>query len=346
MRRTSVNQPIVAFGKKSGFGRWGNRVPRHFLYILIVFLAGSPLRASTAEERHAAIERALNFIYRTASDDANFSRYGSDMLWCFYSISHTARDPQLAVEAAGMGRELARRWRRQHQHVRAEGTATEIYLMILGSYSADRLGLPDRQLKRELSHAALRFKAKDYLGFDPAQGPPALDDPKRFDTFTDALIHSYFGDAYGVPLGAHYRDVVRWLPHLRPFDGYDDDIEFDAFYTVTHAIYTLDRYHEKSIAASLLPDEFSFLRRRLEEAVSDEDPEMVAEALDCLKAAGLENDPQVGKGMDYLISSQRSDGSWAGDDGDTYTAYHSAWAGIDGLRDYRYRGQVKSLPWR
>lgn len=322
-----------------------NCVRRLAIYILIFCFAGSAASASSVQDRHAAIERALGFIHNIASDERNFERYGSDLLWCLYSISHTSSDPELSGEAARMGRNLAKRWRASHSHVPTNPTATDIYLMVAGAYAADRLGLPDSRFKKELRQAARRFKAADYLGFDPSK-PPLLDDPKRFDIFTDALIRSYFGDAYGVPLGAHYRDVVRWLPRLRPYDGYDDDTEFDAFYAVTHVIYTLDRYHENSIAMSLLPEEFRFVRRKLDDAIAEEDPEMAAEAIDCLKAAGLKNDPQVEKGIEYLVASQRADGAWAGDPDDVYTAYHSAWTGIDGLRDYHYRGRVKSLPWQ
>jgi hypothetical protein len=321
------------------------RVRRLVISTLILCFATSALSAGPIEGRQAAIERALAFIQTVASNDTNFARYGSDMLWCLYSISHTSRDPQLASESARMGRELAGRWRNSHRHVPAEATAIEIYKMVIGAYAADRLGLPDAQFKRELHRAVLRFTAKDYLGFDP-QKPPGLDDPQRYGIFTDALIRSYFGDTYGIPLGAHYREVVRWLPLLRPYEGHDEDTEFDAFYTVTHVIYTLDRYHENGITMSLLPEEFRFLKRKLNDAIDDEDPEMVGEAIDCLKAAGLENDPQVEKGMNYLIATQRPDGAWAGDNDDVYTAYHSAWTGIDGLRDYHYRRQVKSLPWQ
>ncbi len=314
------------------------------LFIFTVRVASQSLPAVPQEDRHAAIERALAFIYTTASNETNFGQYGSDMLWCLYSISHTSRDPQLAAEAARTGRELAQHWRNSHPHVPANATAIDVYRLVSGAYAADRLGFPDARFKKELRRAAPHFTAKDYLRFDPAHGPPALDDPKRYDIFTDALIRSYFGDAYGILLGAHYRDVLRWLPSLRPYDGDDEDTEFDAFYAVTHVIYTLDRYHEKGVAMSLLPQEFRFLRRKLDQAIEDDDPEMVGEAIDCLKAAGLENDPQVRRGMNYLISTQRADGTWAGDDSDTYTAYHSAWTGIDGLRDYRYRGRVRRLP--
>jgi hypothetical protein len=33
-----------------------------------------------------------------------------------------------------------------------------------------------------------------------------------------------------------------------------------------------------------------------------------------------------------------------GRDGNVYSAYHSAWTSIDGLRDYHYRGAVTELP--
>ena len=78
--------------------------------------------------------------------------------------------------------------------------------------------------------------------------------------------------------------------------------------------------------------------------MKEDDPEMVGEALDTLKAAGFENDPEVQKGMQYLIKNQRPDGAWAGNQDDVYTEYHSAWTGIDGLRDYRFHGQVTKLP--
>jgi hypothetical protein len=307
---------------------------------LIALVAlGTMARGASLADRRAAIDRALSFLEATAATDANVARYGNDLLWCFYTISHTSRDRRLRTQARQMARDLARRWRKMHPHVPADASARDIYRFVVGAYTADRLGFRDARFKEELRQAAGRFTAQDYLGFDAAHESPRLDDPKRYDVFTDALIRSYFGDAYGITLGAHHRDVVGWLPRLRPYDGNDEDTEFDIFYAISHVIYTANGYHERRINPSLLPQEFQFLRRKLAEAIDDADPEMVAEALDCLKAAGFEHDPQVLAGMEYLVSSQRTNGSWAGDDDDLYTQYHSAWAGIDGLREYRYRGE-------
>jgi hypothetical protein len=121
-------------------------------------------------------------------------------------------------------------------------------------------------------------------------------------------------------------------------------MEFDIFYAITHLIYTLDRYNERRIAARLLPDEYVFLRRKLKQAIAEDDPEIVGESLDCLKSAGLERDPDVLAGEQYLISAQRPDGSWVEDPDDPYTVFHAAWTGIDGLRDYRFHGKVRRMP--
>jgi hypothetical protein len=206
------------------------------------------------------------------------------------------------------------------------------------------LGIKDPGLKAELRKAAVRYTAKDYLGFDAPNEPPNLNDPERYDKWSGALIYTFFADAYGVALGARYQDVVQWLPRLRPYLEGDDSLEFDEFYAITHLIYTLNRYNERRISPRFLHDEVEFLKRRMSEAIDDDDPEMVAEGMDCLKSLEMENDPLVLQGQQYLISSQRPDGAWAGDADDIYTEYHSAWTGIDGLRDYRFRGKVRKMP--
>jgi hypothetical protein len=266
-------------------------------------------------------------------------------IFCGVSIpSPTPPRTELSESAGNMGRELAARWRKSHRHVPPDANANRIFLLVSGAYSADRLGFPDRRYKSELRKAAAKFTAQQFLGFDPTHGPPQMDDPGRYDQWYSALIVTFFGDGYGIRMGAHYRDVLRWLPRLRPYEGHDEDMEFDIFYAITHVIYTVDRYHERSVSGSLLPAELVFLRRKLNQAMEDEDPEMVGEALDCLKATGFQNDPQVLAGIKFLVASQRADGSWAGDPDDLYTEYHSAWAGIDGLRDYHFHGKVKKLP--
>lgn len=333
---------------------------------LAVLAAGLPLcgaGASSAAPAPAAggdaavtqaISRALAFVYRSASDSANFRAHGDDYLWCFFSIARTARDPQLARAALAMARERAHAWRREHRVVPSGADPDEIANLVQGAFVSDLLGAPDNGFKEQLRRAARRFSADDFLDFDPRKAPPAAVwacDPcpkpqtlrSRYDVFTGALIVTYFGDAYGIRLGASHHDVVRWLPRMRPYPT--SKAEFgDAFYAVSHVVYTLNGYGAKRIEPRLLPDEVALLRRGLVTGVAQRDPEIVGEALDTLKAFGFDQrEPLIARGIAYLLANQRPDGTWAGAPGDVYTRYHSAWTGIDGLRSYRFGTEIRRL---
>src|SRR6266850_558793 len=62
----------------------------------------------TAAQRQRAIQRGLNYIYKVTRVKQNFDNYGADFLWCFHSLSATAKDPWLRDNALRMGRERAR----------------------------------------------------------------------------------------------------------------------------------------------------------------------------------------------------------------------------------------------
>src|ERR1700754_2279855 len=62
----------------------------------------------THADKKRAIRRGLDFIYRTAKDEKNYAEYGSDYLWCFYTIAATTSDPDLKAYAGKMARERAR----------------------------------------------------------------------------------------------------------------------------------------------------------------------------------------------------------------------------------------------
>lgn len=321
----------------------GLRVAGRVLTLIVFVTNVSAACFAQTENPSHAIDRALRFIYTTASDKTVFADHGEDFLWCFFSIGLTAQDPELRQQAAKMGIELAANWRLSHPHVSKSAHAGEIKRLVMEAYAADRLGVRDRRFKEELRRAAARFTARDFLGFDAPNEPPDPNDANRYDTWCGALICTFFGDGYGIELGARHRDVVKWLPRLHPYREGDESLQFDEFYAITHLIYTLNAYGEHRVSPSSLLEEIGFLKRRMSEALDDDDPEMVGEGMDCLKMLGFENDPLVLRGKQYLLSTQRPDGTWAGDPDDIFTAYHSAWTSIDGLRDYRFRGKVRKL---
>jgi hypothetical protein len=329
----------------------------------------------TEADRRRAITRGLKFIYRTALNRRNFADYGPDYLWCFYSLSASVEDAQIRRLAHRMGTERARFWRRMHRSVSPDADAGMISSLTYGNDAADSLGVYDHEFKRQLKREAARFKARDYLLFDPTSEPPPDDVPDecrrcgasnargrrvcfvcqtklvmrtRYDVWYDALITTYVGDRSGIKLGAHYLDVLKWLPGLRPYTATPQSAgeEFhDTVYAITHIVYTLNNYSQYRLSPRLLPQEFEFLKANLKAAIMEEDADMLGEFMDSLRAFGLATaDPLLRAGVEYYLTHQNPDGSW-GDplEKDIYMRYHPTWNAVAGLSEYAWRGEGLSF---
>ncbi len=326
-----------------------------------------------AADRARAVRRGLDFIYQTARDPSNFDFYGSDYLWCFYTISESVSDPSVRDAARRMGLERARHWRSTHRRLPEDADANTVSDYAFGSDAADSLGLTDRKLKLQIRRAAARFGARDFLLFDPRTEAPPADVPAecefdrawnprgatecrrcgralrvrtRQDVWYDALITAYVGERYGVRLGAGYGEILGWLPSLRPHrgggSGGDAREFYDTVYAVTHVVYTLNDYGQRRIPARLLPEEFAFLRSNLRAAIAAGDADMLGEFMDSLRAFGLtDRDAEIREGMEYLLTHQNPDGSW-GDpsERDIYHRYHPTWNAVAALSNYAWRADA------
>jgi hypothetical protein len=322
----------------------------------------------TEAERRRAVGRGLRFIYQTALDERNFKEYGSDYLWCFYTVGASVRDAGVRRAARRMGVERARHWRRTHRTLPADLDAATLSDYAFGHDAATSLGLRDPRLAAQLRRAARRFSARDFLLFDPLTEAPPPDVPQACefdraqyargtracrrcgrplrmrtpqDVWYDALITAYVGQRSGVRLGAAYADVLRWLPALRPYAADPASEEFyDDVYAVTHVVYTLNDYGRYRLDPRRLPAEFAFLRAHVHEAVRRGDADMLGEFLDSLRAFGLdEADPEIRAGVEYLLAHQNPDGSW-GDPAarDIYLRYHPTWNAVAALSQYAWKG--------
>ncbi|HEY6390535.1 MAG TPA: hypothetical protein VIX89_04615 [Bryobacteraceae bacterium] len=341
-----------------------------------LFFLIPPMLSGQRSNTDIAIQRGLAYIYQVASDPKSFAGYGHDLLWCFYTISSTAKDPELRKIARIMGHERALEWRRIHPRVPSDSSADEISNLVFGSDAADRLGVVDPRMKERLRRAAAQYSAVDFLDFDPTREPPPSDLPMRcrkcarenkrgatvcakcggpliprdrYDVWSDALINTYTGDIYGIKLGAHYPDVLRWISAMRPYPARETLTLwgfYNVAYAVTHVVYTLNGYGHYRLSPKWLPQEYKYLRENMREAVKEEDPETLGEFLDTLRAFGLtESSPLIRQGVAYVLSKQNEDGSWGEiDDADVYNRYHSTWTAIDGLREYAWRGRRLSFP--
>jgi hypothetical protein len=322
----------------------------------------------TLEQRDQAIMRGLDFLYnQIARDPDAFVHWGHDLLFAFGNIAATSSDPALQQRARDMGHERALEWNRLHPSLPPGYDESDIGDLVSGLDSVERLAAPNPKLRQQLEAAAPRFSAVDYLWFDPkAEGPPAdipelcgkckrqndrgaiqcircgarLTMRSRYDIYQDALITSYTGERTRIVLGARYRDVLKWLPTLRPYPppGSNWHEYYAGIYAITHVVYTYNEYSQYRISQSCFPREFDHLRAHLRQAASDQDPETMGEFLDSLRAFGLDfNDRLIRTGIEYLLGSQNRDGSWGEQVGvSTYSRYHPTWTAIDGLRDYRW----------
>jgi hypothetical protein len=319
-----------------------------------------------------SIKRGLDFIYRVARTKDGFDSYGKLLLCCFALVGATSRDTSLRELAKSRARELARRWSRAHPIVPPQASAQLILDFILVRYALNRLGFRDASLTAKIRRAAARFSAQDLLGFNPLSEPPPSDLPydcecgrenprgrtfckqcrkrlqiqSRYGVWMRALAATYVSGRCGINFGAGYLDVVKWLPTLRPYPkGAGADVEFlrDAIYAVTHTVYALNDYGAYRLSPRWLPEEFDFLKANMASACEREDPEILGELLDSLKAFGLrDTHPLLIRGTRYLLQAQNEDGSWGDPEEENIrTRCHTTWTAIDGLRDYAWRGERK-----
>lgn len=320
----------------------------------------------------AAIERGLDFIYRFGQKQKCFGDYGSFLICCFALVAATSRNPKLRALARDRAKQFLRRWSRMHPVVTSDLNSDQLLECVLVNYAKRRLGLHDDVAAIRL--AARNFSPSDLLGFDPAAEPPPDDLPypcdctfqnprgrktckqckqrlrirSRYKVWMEALANTYVASRSGVVYGASYAEVLKWTPLMRPYPTADDEEEVlrDAIYAVTHIVYTLNNYGTYRLSPRWLPREFAFLKSNVAAACKRDDPEVLGELLDSLRAFGLSvRHPLIKRGVKYLLAAQNQDGSW-GDPGEqnVRTRCHTTWTAIDGLRAYAWRGERLSNP--
>lgn len=321
-----------------------------------------------------AIERGLDFIYRFGSERKSFNDYGSFLICCFALLASSSRDSKLRRLGKERAKQFLKRWTRLHRSLPTNASTDQLLDYILVRYAERRIRVTPSLSAVAINAVAHSFSVLDLLGFDPVKEPPPSDLPfscacgfqnlrgrksckqcrrrlltrSRYRVWWEALANTYVSERSGVWFGAPYEDVLHWVPSMRPYPApADEDEEFlrDAIYAVTHVVYTLNDYGTYRLSPKWLPREFEFLKTNVEAACSRDDPEVVGELLDSLKAFGLgPSDPFVARGADFLLANQNDDGSWGSADESVRTRCHTTWTAIDGLRDYTWRGERLSRP--
>jgi hypothetical protein len=327
------------------------------------------------EERKRAIQMGMDFLCRTAGKMKSWRASGPYFFICFPLIAATSKSITLRKMARERGRSLALRWQSLCPALPNKPRPEVVYRFLLGGYTADHFGLRNEVLREQVRLAARCFSAREFLGFDPRSEPPPdnvseacscglenvpgrkrcqrcrkkLIINSRYRVWMGALGTTFWADRYGVTLGARYADVLQWLPNMRPYSMHQKQdylAFFDIVYAVTHLVYTLNGYGRYNLSSRWLPQEFEFLRANVNVAIRWDDPDMVGEFLDCLKAFGLPNHhPTIRLATNYLLAKQNADGSWGDMQvNDIFQRFHATWTAVDGLREYAWRGERLSYP--
>lgn len=283
-----------------------------------------------------AVSRALRLLYQLACRRSTFAKYGSHFLLAFYFIATTTGNAAIRRQARQMGRERSRHWISRWPQRRRQLSARTVLDDVFASYAIQQLGISHGRIRRALQTAVANYAPGKLLGFD-VQSPRI-----KYEAWYCALFTTYFCERHGIELGVRYLDVLNQLPKLRPYPKPGTRNYHDSIYAVTHLVYTLNDYNRSRLSPRLLPQEFRFLKASMPWALKRAEADTIGEIVDSLAAFGVaDTDPLMVKGRTFLLESQRRDGGW-GDEDDDYGRFHSVWTGIDGLRDYAWRGKTVS----
>lgn len=325
---------------------------------------GSP---HTRGQRDGAVARGLRFIWKMAEDSEVFAEQADELIWALSSVATTTANTAVRETARAFGQRLAVRWRHETTFTWDPGDVDTLWLLSTTLTAAETLGVRHDLLRHDLEGAIAELPARDWLGFDPRAGPPPTltfelageeacrargmdgDDCTKvtletadLDVFYDAMIGSYFTEAFGVSYSTTLEHVLHWLPQFYPYPTLEtvgEEKFYDVVYLVTHVVYTRNGYGARRLSPVDYADELAFLLDNFSALLRDNDGETFAELVDTLKSFGITPEvcPSMAEAITRLLDTQNQDGSWGGNDlDDPYDRYHTTLTAIDALRDYRF----------
>jgi len=176
-----------------------------------------------------------------------------------------------------------------------------------------------------------------------------------YGSLTDAVVWAYVFHDIGIPIECHdgstsLSEVVKILPLARSYQRIDElghNFYRLQCYFLTHLIYVFSDWGQHALRRQLFADEFEFIVRNMTLAIRIDDPEVVAEFIQCLKILQVtpSSDPDVWTlielGYKYLIGKEAEKGKegkglWVGANDSLYNRYHSSYCASIALYDYHF----------
>ena len=331
-----------------------------------------------AERKRLAITRGLDFL-QTLGEQLFRNRqlstkHGADLLLPFYVPPARAPGSDVERHALRVATRLASEWRARvresSRHLPPRVAPSELLDLMQGAYSLECLGMAEPLLHAQLLERSAAYGSVDFFKFDPTAGPPpdglredcacgakvgahasecgvckrAAVPMSQFDVYLEALVWSFHGCRMRIGLGACFYDVLRQVcaafGRLYPRRGSlgEKDRHY-LTYALTHVIYALNNFDERSLPPSLFPPTVpSYLQEQLRAAIRADDPDLTGEILDCLKCLGEGGSAAVTEGERFLVSRQSSaDGGWVcKGEADLYSRYHASLVAVAALMEHSY----------
>jgi hypothetical protein len=163
------------------------------------------------------------------------------------------------------------------------------------------------------------------------------------------LTDGYCRARLGLDFDQRFARALAAIAQVRPYALRRNQLVgdfYDAAYAVSHVVYSLNDFGRFTLRREWLPWEHAFLAGRVGTAIDLEDPDLVGEFVDALRAFHEESDrPALKPGFGFLLDTQRADGSWAARTlNQPYADFHVVWAALDGIREFRWPKWGLSFP--
>eukprot|EP00298_Acanthocystis_sp_HF-20_P001074 c11469_g1_i1.p1 GENE.c11469_g1_i1~~c11469_g1_i1.p1 ORF type:complete len:762 (+),score=361.45 c11469_g1_i1:36-2321(+) len=313
----------------------------------------------TYEDRDNAILKGIRFLESKASNDSHFLQYARDYMLGMKLVAQSSHTHLIIKSATRVGKEMSERWKKAHENTNPSTLSNDdLRTLIADIYNVKRYNVDVEQLVSQVKTVLENKTFSSFFSYDPLVNPPKDNhDPKNFrliskwEEWQNALIFAYVlkelnfstleGD--GTKL---YLAVLNWLPRLKPYTNRMDTAHFiPNLSAVLQLTYTLSDYEFLTLDKDLLSDEYSFLQQTLPVAIDYfQSVEAVGELVDCLKTFGdREDNPNIQRGITYLLAEQNADGSWGGEQEKSQNIlHHTTIVALWGLREKFEHGKGPS----
>ncbi len=164
---------------------------------------------------------------------------------------------------------------------------------------------------------------------------------RYYDALTDLVVEAAFMDmaySWGVDEDFklppdNYLIIMAECAAIPFLKGFEDDNYHDQNYYATHVLLALNHYGQKHLLPSVTGDRVFYYLSGQNDVVRHRvgDLDFLCEYLYCFRQFASAGVGFIAEGEQYILSQQRSDGSWGTPDdfqGDPYDHLHPTWTAI------------------